>query len=670
MILTDLVAKGYFPKELPPCFITTEFANKFNQINIDYAATENNSLSAIVNTIRRNRTIPTSDRNEQIIKAKQIFKTRLKFSDCTQFTIPKVGLARNTIKIPTPLHFGRLAEAICNNYTQIELLFDDSKLSTTKPVIETETGEGKRSVKHESYAHFKEISILNSFKYQIHLKTDISKFYSSIYTHTIPWVTFGGKDKYKRNRVLAQNDPTRVNNIYGDIIDDTLQWCQNQQTMGIPIGPDTSLIVAEVLACHLDKLFAARLKRKSIDWVGYRYYDDYSLYFNSELDAQTALSILREVLSEFEIKINDEKTVISKSAHELEKDWALALKSFFFRPSEKDQKEDIWNFFSIAFKYAKENPKESVLKLALNKFSFVRIEKENWDYFESLLFRLGLVEPSSLAKLSKILISYKNLVSKKKLKLFCFEMINRHFEKTNDYELTWASWLLKEFAIQPTKDVYMKIFKSKSVCASVIGLDLINQNTIIRTFDYSDVEQFFETENLNTQYWLLVYECVFKHWLPFIPNSIVTDHFYFNILRNNGVYFYDENKRLEPLRVEKSFFDKIERKIEQVNQYITHSKFNNQNINAEITALFRLLLLNNQRITREEIQTRLEASSDLIKKIIAELETIKQQQVNFEDKRIYFVLGKRLEELNTLASKEINLNSKEDKNLLFDPEYD
>ncbi len=130
-------------------------------------------------------------------------------------------------------------------------------------------------------------------------------------------------------------------------------WSQNQQTMGIPIGPDTSFIAAEIIACHIDELFEKKLKKKRIDFVGYRYYDDFSLYFNSELAAQIALTELKSILSEFELRINDDKTTISRTHNKLESDWALAIKSFYFRPSENDQKEDIWNFFSIAFKFSK-----------------------------------------------------------------------------------------------------------------------------------------------------------------------------------------------------------------------------------------------------------------------------------------------------------------------------
>ncbi len=113
------------------------------------------------------------------------------------------------------------------------------------------------------------------------------------------------------------------------------------------------LLPQKLLLAILTNYLKKKLKKKRIDFVGYRYYDDFSLYFNSELAAQIALTELKSILSEFELRINDDKTTISRTHNKLESDWALAIKSFYFRPSENDQKEDIWNFFSIAFKFSK-----------------------------------------------------------------------------------------------------------------------------------------------------------------------------------------------------------------------------------------------------------------------------------------------------------------------------
>lgn len=672
MTTKDILNKGYFPKELPPCFYSELLGNNFNIISTELLTNQAENQTNFENQAEIMPSLTRAQKNEEKIKLRQIFRNRLNFSECCEFSIPKPGLARTIIKIPNPLHQGKLANTIATNYSDIETLYNVSKLSTTKPLIETETKQGARSIKHENYGRFKELCVVNSFKYSIQLKTDISMFYKSIYTHSIPWVTFGGKERYKRNRVLHDKDPLKITSSYGDDIDNNFMWCQNQQTMGIPIGPDTSFLAAEIIACHIDELFEKRLKKKKIDFIGYRYYDDFSLYFNTELDAQIALSDLKSILNDFELRINDDKTIIRKSHNELEREWALAIKSFYFRPSENDQKEDIWNFFSIAFKFAEKYPKESVLRLALNKFNFVRIEKRNWSFFESLIFRLGLTDTGALQKIAKLLVSYKKIVNKALLKSFCTEIILRHHENKNDYELTWSLWLLNEFNIQPIKDIFIKVLKSKSPCACIIALDLLNKNNRIRSFDYSDFNTILVTENLNTKYWLLVYESIYKNWIPGISSSIITNHFYFDILKTKNIFFYDSSRELEPLKTNRSYLEKIDRKVSQLQKYIVKNKISKDDIESEVLKLFNNLNLTSfLHITdRNEIQEKLSESDKLIKELIEKVVGIQSELQEFEKRRPFFVIGKKLEELEFLTTKEIEAEEKQDKQLLYDPKYD
>ncbi|WP_055437684.1 RNA-directed DNA polymerase [Lacinutrix algicola] len=672
MNIEHLLNKGFFPKELPPSFFTELFGNDYTQISALVDSTQASFLSTLLQTVNVMAGLTDPEKAEERVRLKQIFRNRLNFSDCSQYNIPKSGIARKGIKIPNPIHQGKLSQSIIDNYPEIEKLFKDSKFSTTKPELETEQEQGKRSVKHNDFSYFKESGIINSFKYAVQLKTDIAKFYPSIYTHSVPWVTFGGKDKYKKNRTLNDSDVLKVRNIYGDDIDNRLMWCQNQQTMGIPIGPDTSFIIAEIIACHLDKHLEKKLKSKKIDFLGYRYYDDYALYFNSELDAQIGLSELKKILNDFELKINDEKTEISRTQDELEKPWALAIKSFYFRPSENGQKDDIWNYFAIAFRYAQENPKDSVLKLALNKFNFVRIEEDNWDYFESLLFRLGLIETSSLNKIAKLLVTYKTLVSKKRLKEFCFEIIKRNYENQHDYELTWSLWLLNEFKIQPTKGIFEMIFNSKSATASIIGLDLYKQNNRIKSFDFSSIIELATTENLNNKEWLLVYEAIYKDWIPSLTKSVIQEHFFFNILESRNIHFYDNLRKLEPLKVERSYLKKIEAKLKHITNYISKNNFSNTELKNELIELSENLNLTDltQTTNREEIQKKLTDSDLKIKELIDKIEVVRLELTQFEKKKPYFVVGKRLEELSELTTKEIEAEAKQNKGLLFDPTYE
>lgn len=671
MNIKNLLNKGYFPKELPPSFNTELFGNDYSNISALVESTKSIGLANLENSVNSIVGLSITEEAEEKIKLKQIFNNRLYYSDCSQFNIPKSGIARKIIKIPNPIHQGRLSQSIIDNYSEITKLFNGSNLSTTKPQIELEIGQNKRSVKHNNFSFFKESGIINSFKYAVQLKTDIAKFYPSIYTHSIPWITFGGKEKYKRNRALSDKDPLKVNSIYGDDIDKRLTWCQNQQTMGIPIGPDTSFILAEVVGCHIDKLLEKQLKTKKIDFLGYRYYDDYALYFNSELDALIGLTELKKILNDFELKINDEKTEISRTQSELEKAWALDIKSFYFRPSEKDQKDDIWNFFSISFRHAKENPKDSVLKFALNKFNFVRIEKENWDYFESLIFRLGLIEAGALNQIAKLLVTYKEIVSKKRLKEFCFEIIKRNHENQHDFELTWALWILNEFNIQPIKEIYNIVFRSKSVTGILVGLDLFQQNNRIQNFDFSSVIELVTTDNLNNKEWLLVYETIYKDWIPQLDKSIIRDHFFFNILESRKVFFYNNTRKLEPLKVDSSYSKKIEVKLKQISSYMSRNKFSNTVLTSDIIELTETLSLSNliQTTDRKEIQKKLLDSDSIIKKLITKVEGLKLKLEKTDKKKPYNVVKKRLEELYELTVKEIEAEAMQNKDLLFDPTY-
>ena len=66
------------------------------------------------------------------------------------------------------------------------------------------------------------------------VRTDVTQFYSSLYTHSIPWA-LEGKPAAKQN-IGKNTGPNRL--------DKALQGMMDGQTMGVPIGPDTSFLAA------------------------------------------------------------------------------------------------------------------------------------------------------------------------------------------------------------------------------------------------------------------------------------------------------------------------------------------------------------------------------------------------------------------------------------------
>src|ERR1022692_4555816 len=113
------------------------------------------------------------------------------------------------------------------------------------------------------------------------LPADFSRFYNSIYTHSIPWAIHG--------KVNARAD--REYALYGNRLDLRVRDTQDQQTGGIPVGPDTSFLLAEVIASAID----TELVQSVGELKGTRYIDDYHLYFGSAADAESALAELHRI---------------------------------------------------------------------------------------------------------------------------------------------------------------------------------------------------------------------------------------------------------------------------------------------------------------------------------------------------------------------------------------
>ena len=117
----------------------------------------------------------------------------------------------------------------------------------------------------------------------------VSRYYSTIYTHTIPWAL--------HSKVRAKVD--RSDKLCGNVIDKCVRNTQDKQTLGIPTGPDTSLIISEIIGTAMDIRLSNELK--DIKLNGYRYIDDYYLFFSNWAQAEQATSKIHSTAKHFEL---------------------------------------------------------------------------------------------------------------------------------------------------------------------------------------------------------------------------------------------------------------------------------------------------------------------------------------------------------------------------------
>ena len=167
------------------------------------------------------------------------------------------------------------------------------------------------------------------------LQTDIVNFYPSIYTHVIPWALHS-KSVAKQNRNNF--------NLLGNVLDLIIRNSQDQQTLGIHIGPDCSLVIAEIILSAVD---AALLSTGAVN--GFRYLDDYEFGFATYSEGEQALADLQGILSVYELHLNPRKTSLFELPEPIERPWATELRGFRIRPGGSPQQIDLIGYFSRAY---------------------------------------------------------------------------------------------------------------------------------------------------------------------------------------------------------------------------------------------------------------------------------------------------------------------------------
>jgi Reverse transcriptase (RNA-dependent DNA polymerase) len=171
-------------------------------------------------------------------------------------------------------------------------------------------------------------------EYPFILYADISSFFYSIYTHSIPWAVLGKEQAKEWNN----NDKAKLDAHWSNDFDKAVQCCQSRETFGIPVGPDTSRIIAELLMAGIDadQGFSTWLKNRT----AFRLVDDLTMGFEREEHAYKALAALRTALWKFNFRLNDEKTKVLSSRNSLREKWEIEHDKFLVSDVNPRQQSD------------------------------------------------------------------------------------------------------------------------------------------------------------------------------------------------------------------------------------------------------------------------------------------------------------------------------------------
>ena len=506
-----LLGHGYFPSQLPPSFTTLDLAAHHAILYAEWLALQ-----------------PKPEKGAKIPRAPS--------SRPELFSVAHVGHQRRAISLPNPVSQTYLATHVIRHWAEFLKHYRQSRLSVSRPRF---LKAGTRAANIPSMQLLYDRKVLLSAGYRFMLRTDVSRFFPTIYTHSVPWAF--------HTKAIAKKKQNPTAKYFGNLLDLSLRQGQEGQTIGLPIGPDTSHIIAEAIATSVDLELKKRLKSLP---AGFRYVDDYYLFFPTAHEAEAALAALIGSLKDFELQINFEKTKTCSVLEITDDFWTHQLRSFEIAATGRKQASDINHFFELAKDLSRQNSDESVATYALKRASSILVRKENWDRFEAHVCHVAMEYPNTLQTVARLFSTYAGVgykVGRNRLERLVNSLVQDHAPLGHHSEVCWCLWMCKD--IGPTltdSNVDLVAEMHSSVCGLLL-LDLAATGKLKKlpktTYWKLHAES---TEALRGDLWLLSYEAGLRGWAGFTHAHIVGDQ-HFARLRNLDIHFYDDTATLSPI---------------------------------------------------------------------------------------------------------------------------
>ncbi|MBX3357330.1 MAG: RNA-directed DNA polymerase [Phycisphaeraceae bacterium] len=340
------------------------------------------------------------------------------------------------------------------------------------------------------------------------VRADVLDFYGSIYTHSVPWALVGKSVAKGRVRGKA----AKGSKPWPDRLDEALRNVQDGQTNGIDVGPDSSFVISELLLSVVD----TELKKRIPGIRGFRYYDDYELYFSERSEAEEGLAALQDALLEMELVLNPRKTEVVALPQPLDFRWAMELRQAARGiGGRRTQRDSLVDLFERSFSLIAGGTREHVLRYAVGLVQEEFLHPDNWPVYEKLLWQASHVEPAILPAVLGEVLRYRDMGladgGEAPIDLeMAGDVLNRHIMRSlrqaTSHEVAWAVWGLAALERSMEKDAAVAACKSVDAVVAVMMLLADERGIIDKGFTTDAWTDAAAPEALATGVWLLAYE--------------------------------------------------------------------------------------------------------------------------------------------------------------------
>ena len=492
--LPDLVKKGYLPREVPSCFSTDDLARIASRL-----------------------------------------PTRRPATEPVRHSLARYGGLRRMLSIPHPQSYLALAKDIVSNWTIYATHWSKSRLSRSKPTCGRHRKGRAISTKMDLADLPLERSKTRALA-TVLLVSDITQFYDSVYTHSIPWAM---SSKASAKRALKAGT---ISSVPGNSLDVALRNVQDKQSVGIPTGPDTSLVAAEIILAAVDE---ALMKKGPTPLGGFRFMDDFELAYRTISEAEDALATLESTLERLHLSLNPLKTRIDGLPDPYEPTWRIQLNRFVIRTNRRRSVliNDLISFFSLAYDLYQSYPNDPVLSYALQKAGRLGLDQHAWPVFRNNALAIVQREPAALPFYHDRLVEAVVTGIEKHLDP-TEEVLNlvadQHATRGRGFEVVWTLWTLARLGLPLGDDVANVVCKIEDNLAILLYEWMRRSHLTSSAAPVADLMARLssEAELASRENWLLAYESTRRGWHRY--RAVREDKFFKVLLKENVAFFVDD----------------------------------------------------------------------------------------------------------------------------------
>ncbi|MBY3296222.1 RNA-directed DNA polymerase [Rhizobium laguerreae] len=443
-------------------------------------------------------------------------------SEKATFYHPRFNNTDRLHSVVNPISHLLVSSLVAKHFYQLKNVERESVYSLSPSVFDW---NGQRALPRPVFSKRDEFTSQLSPRFEYTVTTDVRSFYPSVHTASIAWAVHGRDASKQLSKALFANE-----------IGLLVRNGQDGHTTGLPVGPDTSRILAEVVASRIDTDIDDVLKMKKGDAA--RFVDDFTFGCNSVEEGRRIVAEVRRAAAVFELDIGHEKTSIEPTNHLAYVGWEAFLKSHL--PPEDPDKASFERFFYVVHEMTKRHVNLNVERYAMSNCRKSFVASEDWDFLQEHIVSSYRKNSTLIENLVEIVLLRQKAqedVDLAALSDFIAARLPVLGANQRTGEILWLLYLACSLRIKIKADALSMCLRMPNALIAILVTHAEAEGLIEGAIDRSFWRSFANKAGLRSTMFLFAYEAAVKGWEK--DTAYCEADQYYGLLKGGELSFFD-----------------------------------------------------------------------------------------------------------------------------------